>query len=72
MKGDKDEKGRKEERPAALWGASVCYRAGSGDICCSLHLPASHHRDSSLNHFLICNTTIPAYKPGYVTVRAKS
>lgn len=63
---------KKKEREAALWGASVCYQPGSGDICCSLHLPASHCRDSSLNHFLICNTTILAYKPGYITLRAKS
>lgn len=63
-------KDRKTER-GVLAGARLS-EPGSWDICCSLRLPASRYCDSRLNHVLICNTTILAYKPGYITLRAKS
>lgn len=58
----------------ALRGTSVCYepQPDNTDAGCSLHQPAFHHRDFHLNRTLICNTTILAYIPRYITLHAKS
>lgn len=67
---------RQEEEKAALWGTSVCCErratAWKHRHCRSLHQPAFHRRDSHLNYILICNTTILAHIPGYITLQAKS